>query len=178
MLWHCWLGGRKGIWPVKIGVWWRWALISPDGVCLSLLIFSCTIKSRGSLLALAHPGGPRKRAVKRLWVACVCELLTETLTYSPRTHTGNTMTALASPCKHLSSGRFSESTKLISSYTTAISRIYFIWRSALYIRSSAATVQHWVSKQLWQGARPQRLLLPPIRHAPTGSLLNQPTALK
>jgi len=32
-------------------------------VCLPLLIFPCTIKSRSSLLTLAHPGGPRKRAV-------------------------------------------------------------------------------------------------------------------
>jgi len=31
--WHCWLGGRKGIQPVKkYGGWWRWALVSPDGV--------------------------------------------------------------------------------------------------------------------------------------------------
>ena len=36
-------------------------------VCLPLLIFPCTIKSRSSLLAPAHPGGPRKRAVKWLW---------------------------------------------------------------------------------------------------------------
>ena len=36
-------------------------------MCLALLIFPCTIKSRSSLLALAHPGGPGKRAVKRLW---------------------------------------------------------------------------------------------------------------
>ena len=36
-------------------------------VCLPLSIFPCTIKSRSSLLALAHPGGPGKRAVKRLW---------------------------------------------------------------------------------------------------------------
>jgi len=36
-------------------------------VCLRLLIFTCTIKSRSSLLALAHPGGPGKRAVKWLW---------------------------------------------------------------------------------------------------------------
>ena len=36
-------------------------------MCLPLLIFPCTIKSRSSLLVLAHPGGPRKRAVKRLW---------------------------------------------------------------------------------------------------------------
>jgi len=34
-------------------------------VCLPLLIFRCTIKSRSSLLAPAHPGGPGKRAVKR-----------------------------------------------------------------------------------------------------------------
>ena len=33
---------------------------------LPLLIFPCTIKSRSSLLAPAHPGGPGKRAVKRL----------------------------------------------------------------------------------------------------------------
>ena len=38
-------------------------------VCLPLLISSpCNIKSRCSLLALAHPGGPEKRAVKRLWL--------------------------------------------------------------------------------------------------------------
>jgi len=33
VLWHCWLGGRKGIRPVKkMGGWWRWAQVSPDGV--------------------------------------------------------------------------------------------------------------------------------------------------
>jgi len=32
-------------------------------VCLPLLIFPCTIKSRSSLLALVHPGDPGKRAV-------------------------------------------------------------------------------------------------------------------
>ena len=36
-------------------------------MCLPLLIFPCTIKSRSSFLAPAHPGGPGKRAVKRLW---------------------------------------------------------------------------------------------------------------
>ena len=39
-------------------------------VCLPLLIFPCTIKSRSSLLAPAHLGGPRKRAIKRLWWRC------------------------------------------------------------------------------------------------------------
>ena len=55
-----------GHWLVRME--WR-----PAGwsVCLPLLIFSCTIKSTSSLLALAHPGGPGKRAVKWLCV-CVC----------------------------------------------------------------------------------------------------------
>jgi len=59
---------------LTLGGWWRWALVSPGAVapagrsvCLPQLIFPCTIKSRSSLLALAHPGGPGKRAVKRLW---------------------------------------------------------------------------------------------------------------
>ena len=79
VLWHCWLGGRKGIRPVKNmgdgggGHWlvqmeWRPVRWS---VCLPLLIFPCTINSRSSLLAPTHPGGPGKRAVKQLWV-CVC----------------------------------------------------------------------------------------------------------
>jgi len=69
-------GGRKGIRPVKeygedgeVGHWlvrmeWRpagWSVFLPP------LIFPCTIKSRSSLLAPAHPDGPGKRAVKRLW---------------------------------------------------------------------------------------------------------------
>ena len=39
MLWHCWLGGRKNIWPVKnMGEWWRWALVSLDGVAPSRMV--------------------------------------------------------------------------------------------------------------------------------------------
>jgi len=75
VLWHCWLGGRKGIRPVKNmgdgggGHWlvlmeWR---LAGWTVCLPLLISPCTIKSRSSLLAPAHPGSPRKRTVKRFW---------------------------------------------------------------------------------------------------------------
>jgi len=73
----------------KMGGWWRWALVSPDGVapsrmvvCLPLLIFSCTIKSGSSLLAPAHPGGPGKRAVKQLWwwwCGCQAQSNTDTL---------------------------------------------------------------------------------------------------
>jgi len=55
-----------------------WAVISPDGVTpsrmvggLPLLIFHCTIKSRTSLLAPAHPGGPREWVAKWLFVVFV-----------------------------------------------------------------------------------------------------------
>ena len=50
--------GGGGHWLVQME--WR-----PAGwsVCLPLLIFTCTIKSRSSLLVLAHPGDPGKRAV-------------------------------------------------------------------------------------------------------------------
>jgi len=47
-------------------------LIGLDRVALTRIVsvyaFPSTIKSRRSfLLALAHPGGPAKRAVKQLW---------------------------------------------------------------------------------------------------------------
>ena len=47
------------------GHWLGWMEWRPArwSVCLPLLIFPCTIKSRSSLLAPAHPGGPGKRAV-------------------------------------------------------------------------------------------------------------------
>jgi len=49
--------GGGGHWLVRME--WlpaRWSM----SVYLLLLIFPCTIKSRRSLLALAHPGGPEK----------------------------------------------------------------------------------------------------------------------
>jgi len=50
-----------------------WMECRPVGwsMCLPLLVFPCTIKSRSSVLALAHPGGPGKRVVKRLWCGMV-----------------------------------------------------------------------------------------------------------
>jgi len=55
--------GGGGHW-LLVRMEWR-----PSGlsVCLPLLIYPCTIKSRSSLLAPAHPGGPGKRAIKWLW---------------------------------------------------------------------------------------------------------------
>jgi len=39
-------------------------------VCLPLLISPCTMKSRSSLLAPAHPGGPGKKGLKTVVVWC------------------------------------------------------------------------------------------------------------
>ena len=57
-----------------MGGWWRWTLVSPDGVAPSQMIsvsasFNLPLhhKSRSSVMALAHPGGPGKRAVNGLW---------------------------------------------------------------------------------------------------------------
>jgi len=60
-----WGDDGGGHWLVQME--WR-----PAGwsVCLPLLISPCTIKSWSSLLAPAHPVGPGKRAVKRLWCSC------------------------------------------------------------------------------------------------------------
>jgi len=39
VLWHWWLGGRKGIRPIKnMGRCWRWALVSPDEVAPSRMV--------------------------------------------------------------------------------------------------------------------------------------------
>ena len=61
------MDGGGGHW-LLVQMEWRpagWSL------CLPLLISPCTIKSRTSLLAPAHPGGPGKRAVKRLWCGII-----------------------------------------------------------------------------------------------------------
>ena len=78
MLWRCWLGGRKGIWPVKTE-WWgagvvvslKWgadlhiARLMPRPLTVSR--FS-KIQIGFTFLVPAYPGSPGKRAVK--WV-CV-----------------------------------------------------------------------------------------------------------
>ena len=75
----CWLGGRKGIRPVKKLEWWGTGMV----ICLErdadlhmaqlmplLLTVSCISKIGFTFLVLAHPGSPGKRAVKRVYV-CV-----------------------------------------------------------------------------------------------------------
>jgi len=80
VLWHCWLGGRKGIRPIKNTggdgrgrhwlVWMEWRP-ARWSVCLPLLISPCNIKSRSFSTGTGSPGLSRKRAVKRLCM-CVC----------------------------------------------------------------------------------------------------------
>jgi len=76
------VGRQEGhpIQPVKMGDCGggHWLVWMEDGVAPSRMVgvsasvnlpfFLCTTKSRSSLLlAPAHPGGPRKRAIKQLW---------------------------------------------------------------------------------------------------------------
>ena len=63
-----------------MGGWWRWALVSPDGVAPSRMVSASASvnlllhhKSKSSLLAPAYPGGPGKRAVKRLWCVVITD---------------------------------------------------------------------------------------------------------
>ena len=80
VLWRCWLGGRKGIQPVKKHEWWGAGMV----ICLERnadlhmaqlmpmpLAVSCFSKVQigFTFLVLAHPGSPGQRAVKRV---CVC----------------------------------------------------------------------------------------------------------
>ena len=77
VLWRCWLGGRKGIQPVKnwvVGCWRdypeRGADLHTAQLMLLLLIVSCfnKIQIGFTFLVPAHLGSPGKRAVKRLCV--------------------------------------------------------------------------------------------------------------
>jgi len=83
VLWRCWLGGRKGIRPVKKTQWWGAGVV----ICLErgadlhmaqlmplALIDSCFSKIQIGYFYLSgtgHPGSPGQRAVKRVCV-CVC----------------------------------------------------------------------------------------------------------
>jgi len=77
--WLCWLGGRKGIRPVKKTEWWGAGMV----ICLERgadlymaqwmplpLTVSCVSKIQigFTFLVLAYPGSPGQRAVKRVYV--------------------------------------------------------------------------------------------------------------
>jgi len=79
VLWRCWLGGRKGIRPVK-SEWWvagmvicleRGADLHMVQLMLLVLTVSCfsKIEIGFTFLVPAHPGSPGRGAVK--WVCAV-----------------------------------------------------------------------------------------------------------
>jgi len=106
VLWRCWLGGRKGIRPVKnwvVGCWrgcLGWGADFHIGQQMPLpLTISCFSKSRLVLMFLVLPFGwsrtYSRRAVKRLCV-CVCScvrLLTTSTLYWIITNASTTDTA-------------------------------------------------------------------------------------
>ena len=84
VLWRCWLGGRKGIRPVKnlsgvvlawLSVWSELQTCIWPSWCHCHSLSLASVKSRlvFSFLVPAHPGSPGQRAVKRVCV-CVCVL--------------------------------------------------------------------------------------------------------
>ena len=78
VLWRCWLGGRKGIRPVKNWVVRCWCGYLSGARCRLAhaelmplpLTISCSNKIQigFTFLVLAHPGSPGQRAVKRVCV--------------------------------------------------------------------------------------------------------------
>jgi len=67
-----WAAGRASGLKKNIAGWWTWALISPDGVAPSQIVsvsasVNFPLHHKVQLLAPAHPGGPGKGAIKRLW---------------------------------------------------------------------------------------------------------------
>ena len=72
VLWHCWLGNRKGIPPVKSWVmvcwsqhfYWSFAhIIAPVGATISITLSSNKIQN-GDILVPANAGPPRKLPLK------------------------------------------------------------------------------------------------------------------
>jgi len=80
VLWHCWLGSRKGIRPVKnMAGWWRWTLVSPDGVAPSWMVdVSASVNLRlhhevqKFPSATSPPAWFRKKGRKTVVCVCVC----------------------------------------------------------------------------------------------------------
>ena len=81
VLLHCWLGCRKGIWPVK-NEWWGAGMVICLEWCADLhfddkqlmplpltISYFSKIQIGFTFLELAHPGSPGQRAIKRV---CVC----------------------------------------------------------------------------------------------------------
>jgi len=78
VLWYCWLGGRKSIWPVK-----NWVVECWHGLCVWSKVHTCMmpqpltvscfskVEIGFTFLVPVHPGSPGQRGIK--WV-CVCSV--------------------------------------------------------------------------------------------------------
>jgi len=72
------LGGRKGIRPVKNGGWWRWEVVSPDGVAPSQMVgvsASVNLPLHHKVQKFSSGGSPRwsrKKGHKMVVVWWVC----------------------------------------------------------------------------------------------------------
>ena len=76
VLWRCWLGGKKGVRPVKTEWWGAGVVICLERgadlhmaqlvPCHSLSLASVKSRRFFTFLVPAHPGGPKQRAVKRV----------------------------------------------------------------------------------------------------------------
>ena len=79
VLWRCWLGGKKGIRPVKnwvVGCWHGYLSGTWCRLAYGPLTVSCFSKIQigFTFLVPAHPGSPGQRAIKRMCVCvCVCD---------------------------------------------------------------------------------------------------------
>ena len=73
VFWHCWLGGRKGIRPVKrvVGCWRGYLSAARCRLVWLSWCYCSKIQIGFTVSVLAHLGSPGKRAVKRVCV-CVC----------------------------------------------------------------------------------------------------------
>jgi len=89
VLWHCWLGSRKGIRHVKklssgvlawLSVCSEMHMAQRIPLPLTVLCFS-KIQTGFTFLVLAHPGSSGQRAVKRVCV-CVCYLYLRVLFFA------------------------------------------------------------------------------------------------
>jgi len=95
VLWHCWLGGRKGIRPIKTELWGAGVVVcleqDADLYIAQLMPLPLTVSCFSKIqigfafLVPAHPGNPGKRAVNCSFISAKCAyhiFLTHKLAFS------------------------------------------------------------------------------------------------
>ena len=107
MLWRCWLGGRKGIWPVKNWVMgcWRGYLsgarcrhtYNPTGATVSC--FS-KIQIGFTILVPALPCSPGQTAMKRVCMCVLCIAEAESCRAAARGSSASATTAARASCRN------------------------------------------------------------------------------